>query len=702
MKPVLFPSTATSFTTQGIGTLDCASCIVTEERNGIFELEMKISVDAQHFDECVEGNIIVAIHDDTKTRQPFQIYKRSKPINGIVTVFAEHITYRLAKIVVTPFSAGNIAEAFAGLKNNAVEDCPFDFWTDKASEGTFNLEQPASIRAKLGGEAGSILDAFGGGEYKWEDFTVRLYQHRGHDNGVTLRKGKNITDYTKETNVSNVYTGIVPYYMDNGEAMLLPEKVVRLSGQPAGYTVAVDLSDKFEEKPTEAQLRTAAETYLKANAKTEASISGKVSFVALWQTEEYKNIAPLQRVNLCDTVTVVFDSGDEAKAKVVRTVYNVLLERYDEIELGEPKTNMSSAIKAITDALTGDDVTKTEMQKALDHAADLISGGLGGFVVFNRNADGQPQEILIMDTDDKETARNVIRMNKNGIAFSQNGYNGPFISAWTIDGRFVADFITAGTFDASRVNVRNLNAGSINTGTLDASRVNVTNLNASNIVAGTLSANRVRAGVLQDANGNTWNLGGGGMNVAGSFTSSSGNASSHLRNGELITYGGGSMTVRIGSDQWSGGAAGNSGRIVVYDGGRVVFSVDSAGTSIYNYLYVSGRARFNGNVMNSGGGIQFVSDRNAKNNIIALAAEKAKDFIMRLVPSVFKFNNGTSGRDHHGFIAQEVKDAMNGDDWGVYTEFEGTCGVRYDEIIADLVAVVQDQEKRIARLEGKE
>lgn len=659
MKPVLFESTATKYNTQGIGALDCVSCIVTEERNGIFELEMKISVNAPHYEYCVEGNIIAAIHDDTKTRQPFQIYKRSKPINGVVTVHAEHISYRLGMIVTLPFESSSVGDALHQLKTHAVEDCPFEFWTDKSSDGTFKVEHPASIRAKLGGEQGSILDAFGGGEYKWDNFTVKLYKDRGNDNGVTLRKGKNITDYTKQTDMSGIYTGIVPYFTDGDDVITLPEKVVRLEGAPEGRTVAVDLSNKFENRPTMEQLREAAMTYVSANAKSSADVNGKVSFVALWQTEEYKNVAPLQRVNLCDIVTVVFDKGDEIKTKVIKTVYNVLLERYDEIELGESRTNLTTAIKAIAEGIQDDDVTKSQLKVALEHAADLITGGLGGHVVINRNADGQPNEILIMDTDNKETAVNVIRMNMGGIAFSQNGYNGPFSTAWTIDSNFVADFIT--------------------TGTLNAELVDVTNINASNITTGTLSGDRIVGGVLKSQNGLTnFNLNNAGFNLQGQQGYYDGYTAGMSPSGIYITNAGVAL-VSI-----------NTGQSALQS------------LSVQGDLFVRGTASFRDNVYNSGGGVQFVSDRNRKNTILTLTVEKARDFILGLLPRTFKYNDGTSGRTHHGFIAQEVYDAMS-DDWGVYTEWEDaggkTCGIRYDEIMADLVAVVQDQERRIKVLE---
>lgn len=647
MKPVLFESTATRYNTQGIGTLDCISCVVTEERNGIFELEMKVSVEASHYEDCVEGNIIVAIHDDTKTRQPFQIYKRSKPIKGVVTVNAEHISYRLGMMVTLPFESSNVGDALHQLKTNAVESCPFEFWTDKESEGTFKVEQPASIRSKLGGEQGSILDSFGGGEYKWDNFTVRLYKDRGHDNGVTLRKGKNITDYTKTIDMSGNYTGIVPYYMDNDTVMTLPEKVVRLEGAAAGRTVAVDLSNKFEQTPTIEQLRNAATEYVKANAAAGADVNGKVSFVSLWQTEEYKNVAPLQRVNLCDIVTVVFGDNDTMKTKVIKTVYNVLLERYDEIELGEARTNMTTAIKQITESANADDVTKTQMQKALERAADLITGGLGGYVVFNRNADGHPEEILIMDTDNKETAVNVIRMNKNGIAFSQNGYNGPFNTAWTIDSHFVADFIT--------------------TGTLNASKVSVTNLNASNIKTGTMSADRIRGGVINSQNSNmTINLN------DGTFRSNSADGLS------TASISGGHLTLTAKVNDVNNTITWNPGGYCSVMAVSVTFTGD---------ISVQGQIH--------------QSDRRNKHDITDISIDESIGFIMALRPRQFVFNNDDVL--HHGFVAQEVEDAMEGGEWGVFAEDKehDTCGIRYNEIIADLVAVVQDQERRIRALEEK-
>ena len=179
----------------------------------------------------------------------------------------------------------------------------------------------------------------------------------------------------------------------------------------------------------------------------------KVSFVNLAQTEDYKDFAVLQRVQLCDRVTV-YDSALNVAAvsmQVIRVVYNTLTDTYDEMELGTARTSFADTIMAQVESIMGQYPSRDMMADAIQNALDLIAGGTGGHVVIGRNANGEPNEILIMDTADTSTAVNVIRINAAGIGFSTTGYNGPFTTAWTIDGSFVADFITSGTLNANLI-----------------------------------------------------------------------------------------------------------------------------------------------------------------------------------------------------------------------------------------------------------
>lgn len=455
MIPILYEGTEQSFTSNGLGRLaDAISCKVIEERNATYELEMTYPITGVHFEDIQEGRIILALPFDGGLTQPFTIYQITKPLNQVVTVKAQHISYQLSGIVVMPFEANSCISAIAGIKTYSSTTNPFNFTTDKQVTAHYEVSAPTAARALLCGQQGSILDVFGKGDYEFNRFDVTLRVNRGSDNGVTLRYGKNITDLKNVVDLTNVYTGIVPYWIDGeGNRVVLPEKVV-LSGHESEYPYKiikpVDFSSNWETQPTVEQLRTAAQNYVNSNEGWKLKNNITVSFVALWNTEEYKNIAPLERVKMCDTVHVVVPKFNiDFDTKVIKTDYDVLQERYNSITLGDSYYTLSTVF---TEEITrSEEQQSTHMQQAIARATKLIQGGLGGHVVFNVNADGEPQEILIMDTDNIQTAVSVIRMNKNGIGFSTNGYNGPFHTAWTIDGHFVADYIDSGTLNADLI-----------------------------------------------------------------------------------------------------------------------------------------------------------------------------------------------------------------------------------------------------------
>lgn len=493
MIPILYRidertfSPARNYTSNGLGRLtECVSCTVTEERNGIYECEFQYPITGRFYTELItNGGIISVIHDDTKALQLFDVYAHTDPIDGIVTFNAHHISYRLANIILRPFTSSSVADTFDDIPNNTMNACPFTFWTDKVTTGEFKLSHPSNIRSILGGTEGSILDVYGGGDYEFDNFDVKLYANRGFDTGVTIRYGKNLADITNEFDTSGAFSAIVPYWLseDGGSvygnivysptvrAAMLPwtkesgEEMEDGAGEVIEFPYAIitpvemDFTDKFETQPTPSQLEEAALSYMLRNETWNPYHNIEIDFVQLWQTPEYESVAALQRVSLCDTVSVYFPEMGiiEAEQKVVKTVYNVLLERYDSMELGKAKTTLS-------DALTGeiDDAINQQsnfLRQFIMTQTELITGGLGGHVVFTMNAEGKPQEILIMDTDDVDTAVNVIRMNRNGIGFSTNGYSGPFESAWTIDGKFNANFIATGYLVANHIRGGTLSLG---------------------------------------------------------------------------------------------------------------------------------------------------------------------------------------------------------------------------------------------------
>ena len=457
MIPILFPATAASWTTQGLGALsDAVSCIVTEERNGIFELEMQYPVSGVHFSEMQNRCIILAIPSPYRAAQPFRIYRITKPLNGICTVYAQHISYDLSGVPLNPFTAGSAPAAMAGLQSNEEGGSPFTFWTDKDTKANFAVTVPSSIRSVLGGKTGSILDAYGG-EYAWDGYTVRLYNQRGQDNGVRIAYGKNLTDLEQDENISNVATGIYPYWADTeGNLVVCDPKVVPAPGSyDFTRVVPVDFSQDFETAPTPAELQARAESYVQANNVGVPTVSIAVSFVQLEQTEEYRDLALLEKCDLCDTVTVQFERlGVDAKAEIVKIVTDVLLERYQNVEIGSIRANIADTIAGQQQEIQKRPTTSA-MQQAVANATAWLTNGKG-YKVERRDAAGNVIDTLYMDTPDINTAKDVLRIGQSGIGFSHTGVNGPFVSAWTIDGKFFADFIAGGVLNCALLEVINL------------------------------------------------------------------------------------------------------------------------------------------------------------------------------------------------------------------------------------------------------
>lgn len=482
---ILFDQNEQAFTSNGLGALpDAASCIVTEERNGEYEVEMEYPLTGSHFHDIQKRRILGVKPNPYDDLQPFRIYSITKPINGIVTVHAAHLSYDTSGSIIRlfPADAGSASAAMSYLKNFSVPSTPFTFFTNVGKTGTMSVPKPSSIRSLLGGSDGSILDTFGG-EYLFDKWKISLLESRGANRGVTIRYGKNMTDLEQEENDTDFYTGVYPFWYsesENGGLVTLSDnngivnapgtydfvKIMPLDLSSEDFSKETTDSDGSTitiEKPTEAELRAAAQKYISANKIGIPKVSLDVSFVMLAQSEEYKDFARLETVKLCDTVTVEFEKlGVKTTAKCIKTVYNVLTGKYNSIELGEPKSslaetvsNQGTQIKEASD--------KSYMERAIQNATDLImSGKLGGYVTVTKN------EIYIADNKDLDKAVKVWRWNSGGLGYSSTGKDGPFGTAITSDGRIVADYIITGNLDCSVLNVSNIHGDSILVDTIGA------------------------------------------------------------------------------------------------------------------------------------------------------------------------------------------------------------------------------------------
>lgn len=460
MKPILFPKTATTFETQGLGVLaDATSCKVTEERNGTYELEMQYPITGHHYADIGDDCILYAIPSPYRGPQPFRIYRTSKPINGLVTINARHIRYDLAFVPLNPFTAANAPAAMAGLQSNAAIPSNFTFWTNKATVAHFSVSVPSATSNILGGQTGSILDVYGG-EYEFDAFAVKLYDQRGQDNGVSIRYGKNLTDLEQERNIYNVTSGIYPYWAsaDGTTLVTCDPKIVYAAGTyERQKIIPVDFYQDFQDAPTPEQLLERAQAYVQNNSIGVPEVSLTVSFVQLEQTEQYKNLVLLEKCDLCDTVTVEYEKlGVSAKAKIVKIVTDVLLERYESVEIGQVRTNIADTIANQQQEIQKRPTSGAVQQIANSIAASIMGAKGGSVRLLDTNGDGEPDTLYIADNRDPAKAVKVWRFNYEGWGASKNGYDGPFEMGAALGDGLYADFITAGTLNAALVKVINL------------------------------------------------------------------------------------------------------------------------------------------------------------------------------------------------------------------------------------------------------
>ena len=349
MKPILYAATETAFTSNGVGVLaDCISCLVTEERNGEYELEMQYPSNGLWSEDIDVGMVIKAKANDTDAPQLFQIYDIARSLSAAYVIKAEHISYRLSGVPLKPYSAAGVAATLAGISSHAVANVGFTFSTDFTNTTNYSFTTPRSVRSLLGGADGSLLDLFGG-EYHFNNFKVELLKARGSDNGVTIRYGKNLTELEQDVNGA-VYNGIFPFWYKENEGVVYPNSAVAASGSyPVQCYEALDLTNDFQKKPTAAQLTARAQSLVNGYGAPVESIS--LSFITLHQLKEYATIAALEHVSLCDVVHVIYDAiGVNVKTKVVKTVYNTLTELYDAIEVGALQTTLADVITRDTGA----------------------------------------------------------------------------------------------------------------------------------------------------------------------------------------------------------------------------------------------------------------------------------------------------------------------------------------------------------------
>lgn len=450
------------FNNNGIGSLkDTTKCEVTEELNGECTIEFEYPKNGKYAPE-IENDMIIKVDTGEVERQLFRIKNRNENLT-MITAKPQHITYDLRDNALddTFPQNQNGAGAIDWILSHTQYSHLFKGYSDITNQASARYVRKNPLEAIIGDLDNSFVNVWGG-ELQRDNFNVRMLQQRGEDKGYTIKYGKNLTGIEFSKNDSSVITRLRPIGYDG---LLLPEKYIDsplIEEYPHPKIGEIEYSDiKLKEEGDEEGFNTLEECYeeMRSRAAEEFSknnidkpkINVKVDFVDLSQTTEYSKYKILNSVKLGDTVTIILGKM-KIKARVIRTVYNSLTHRFISLELGEFKANyVSDSQKTITRTVKKEtaEISNDILSNAKQNATDLILKATRGYVCIRPVEN--PQEILIMDTPDPNTATKIWRWNMNGFAYSSSGINGPYGTAITMAGEIVADFITAGILSANLI-----------------------------------------------------------------------------------------------------------------------------------------------------------------------------------------------------------------------------------------------------------
>lgn len=657
---ILYEYTETAFTNNGLGCLnDATSCSVKETLNGEYELEMEYPVNGIHYSDIQLRRIILAKPNSYDQTQPFRIYSISKPIGGLVTVNAEHISYDMSGLPVRgalEHYAWYVKDVFDHIKNNSVYPCPFTFSSDITEEKKdISLSKPRSVKAFLGTDEG-LLSLFGG-EWEFDRYKAILHKERGQNRGVSIEYGKNLTDVTQDEACSEMYTAVYPYYYQEDDGLQrLDDDVVKILDTPYKNVYVLDLTSEFDEMPTQDQLRAKTQEYIKENKLAEPKVSLKVSFI---QNPEV--IEALQDVRLGDTVGVKFIKiGVDTTSRCINYDFNVLTEQYNSIELGEPTktivdtmTSTSSRIDAANDAID-------DTQDNLDDEIDRATGAEG--VLSTR-----------IDKTDSDITLEVTR-------------------AKSAEGQLDASLsLKLGRDENDQV-------------------VSMINASADQIM---LTGNRL---IIES---NNFQLDGAGNVYI--VTSLGFKDTEYGSNTEVLGVSGRGTPMLQNIDvDMSTVTDGNGNRLITYDDIPVTWFSGDGTPGVYNSIHMNGTV-IDGSKISYDDLKRKLSDKRLKRDISSIIEPTIDDFYMNLTPTRYKYERGIGigedGKYQFGVIAQWTEKDMidhtiNPDSYSIirkskpfadtdeakYTAGDDVYRVDYDQFHALHIYMIQKQQHEIESL----
>lgn len=437
MRPILFNKSETAFDTYGLGELNVTKGTVTRERNGNYTLYAEIPV-SDPMVASIEKEMKLKADAGLRTKnQTFEISRTVKDSSNIVKIYGQHISHKLEYIVLrnaTAF-AGSAFSALGIWRGALIGDLRFDVWSDiqTTGKGVFDISKTENARQALGGVEGSILDIYGG-EYEFDNMTVRLHKQLGRTAPTVLEYGRNILSAELDETIESAYTSVLPfatYTPDKPEGdtsdsqpdpvtVTLPENYVD-SKYKALYAhrriKVVDFSSEFKSDsknkdiPTPDKLRKIATDYMERNAIGKPKINIKIEYADLAKTLDYADNGWIEELELCDIVPIYYPQiglTDET-AKVTTITYDFVNERNESVEFGDIGTNVRSTMQS---GLAGkvDDIAKAQ-QNFENSLPDYLLNAQGNKVWYNH-------------PDDKEHKVGDIWFEKNGLYDRMYVWNG--------------------------------------------------------------------------------------------------------------------------------------------------------------------------------------------------------------------------------------------------------------------------------------
>ena len=450
----LFGQTDTTFTSNGDVIILPLKAIVHKEDNGDFYLDLTTSL--KYVNDLTEGRILVA--PTPQGEQTFRVGNVQKTKNKLYTR-AWHTFYDSENYLIEDSRAVdmNCNAALDHFNSMTEPESPFTTLSDVQTVATYY-----AVRKSLYETIQTVLERWGGHLVR-DKFSIQIRDQIGQDNGVVVRYGKNLKDITAQYNWDNVVTKLLPTGYDG---ITLPEQYLESDIQyNLPYTKTVHFDQDIDQEPYKD-----GDGQLDEDAYNQALIDDlRVQATNYLNTNNVPQVNYTMRANL-EKITDIGDTVQVIDARlnldittnVIAYDYDCILGKYVEVEFGNFKQTLSNLVSNITSAAQESVQQATEtlevtLGQELQQAQDAIMAALGNSYVIYEGS-----QILVVDTLPKESATNVIRINNGGIAFSQNGINGTFNSAWTIDG----------VMNMQNINVINLTADLIKGGTLKLGSVN--------------------------------------------------------------------------------------------------------------------------------------------------------------------------------------------------------------------------------------